>query len=156
MKIVETIRLLLGGSSGYERINDDVPVSPPAIEGGEGNASVKSMDTKSSIIPVEMPYTWSAWTFTWFRPIIQMGERKVITKDDMLDLPPCLTSKEVLATFMQCWTLESLKLAVQTSGYTPTTDNIRKPKLWRVLHTMIKKEFWTAGVCRFFNDALLV
>ena len=141
------------GTSGYERISDDPPVPPTsAVVVTESNLDDDSLKT----IPVSLPCTLSAWTFTWFQPIILLGEKKVITKHDMLELPPCLTSKEVLATFMQCWTLETLRLAITTSGFSPTTLDQKKPKLWRVLHTMIQKEFWTAGICRFFNDVLLV
>lgn len=137
----------------YERFDDH----PPASLSSAAETSGPNLDDKRlKTIPVSLPCTLSAWTFTWFQPIISLGQKKVITKHDMLELPPCLTSKEVLATFMQCWTLETLRLAIKTSGFSPTTTNQKKPKLWRVLHTMIQKEFWTAGICRFFNDVLLV
>jgi hypothetical protein len=106
-------------------------------------------------IPVTFENLYSSLTFSWFQPMIELGQRKIITKDDMFDLPSFLTSKEVLQTFMQCWTFECLKENIKTSG-TASTRNISKPKLWRVLHTLIAKDFWIAGTCRFFNDALLV
>lgn len=141
--------------AGYEKVNDLCP-SPLDDENSLEYGSVKVASREFQKIPVETPFTWSAWTFMWFKPIITLGQTKLIDKNDMLDLPQCLTSKEVLATFMQCWTFESLNLALKTSGLSPTTDGRRKPKLWRVLHTMIRREFWIAGTCRFFNDALLV
>ena len=141
--------------SGYEKVSDLCP-SQLDEENSLDYVSIKFVRREFQKIPVETPFSWSAWTFMWFQPIITLGQTKLIDKDDMLDLPQCLTSKEVLATFMQCWTFESLNLALKTSGLSTTTDGRRKPKLWRVLHTMIRREFWIAGTCRFFNDALLV
>lgn len=147
--------ILRPSTASYERVAGISPSSPNDEDVAE-YGSIKAISSERREIPVEVPFTWSAWTFTWFRPIIVLGQSKLITRDDMLHLPQCLTSKEVLTTFMQCWTLESLNLALRTSGYSTTSDTLRKPKLWRVIHTMIKKEFWVAGTCRFFNDALLV
>ena len=146
--IYESMTQAIGG---YQKIEDASPLSHKvngAVQYGSSQEAGK--------IPVNPGFSWSALTFSWFQPIITLGAKKLITKDDMLDLPKCLTSKEVLATFKQCWTYESLKLVLRNSGYSPTTTGLLKPKLWRVLHTMIQREFWFAGTCRLLNDALLV
>ena len=148
MMIYESMTQAIGG---YQKIEDASPLSPKV----DGSVQYGSSQ-EAGKIPVNPGFSWSALTFSWFQPIITLGARKLITKDDMLDLPKCLTSKEVLATFKQCWTYESLKLVLRNSGYSPTTTGLLKPKLWRVLHTMIQREFWFAGTCRLLNDALLV
>ena len=150
MKILDTMRIVSGTSGGYEIIDQEHPSIPPsAIEETFAVEPVR-------FIPLETPCSWSGWTFSWFQPIIALGKRKVIKKDDMLRLPPCLTSKEVLASFMRCWAFESLRMTMGASEHSLMNAPIKKPKLWRVLHTMIQKEFWFAGTCRFANDALLV
>ena len=149
MKILDTMRIV-SGTSGYQSIDQEFPSIPQsAIEETFEVEPVR-------FIPLETPCSWSGWTFTWFQPVITLGRRKVIKKDDMLRLPPCLTSKEVLASFMRCWAFESLRTTMIASEHSFTIATVKKPKLWRVLHTMIQKEFWFAGICRFANDALLV
>ena len=144
------MRIVSGTSGGYQSIDQEYPSIPPStIE--------ETFETEPvRYIPLETPCSWSGWTFTWFQPIIALGKRKVIKKDDMLRLPPCLTSKEVLASFMRCWAFETLRMTMSASEHSLTIATVKKPKLWRVLHTMIQKEFWFAGTCRFANDALLV
>ena len=83
MKVLDTARNMLGGS-GYERIDDLSPISP-IDESNEGYGAVKSIIRESRKIPVDVPTTWSAWTFTWFQPIITLGEKKVITRRLLID-----------------------------------------------------------------------
>lgn len=142
--------------TGYSKVLDQSSHSGDDNEFESENVNeVEESEIRQKIktIPVTYENLYSVLTFSWFQPIIELGQRKVITKDDMFDLPNCLTSKEVLRSFMQCWTLESLKVNLKTSGYA-STNNTFKPKLWRVLHTLIMREFWTAGTCRLINDAL--
>jgi hypothetical protein len=146
--------------TGYSKVLDQSSHSGITIEDESGNVNINEVEEleihqRVKTIPVNFENLYSALTFSWFQPIIELGQRKVITKDDMFDLPSFLTSKELYNTFKICWNFESLKENIRTSGFT-STRNISKPKLWKVLHTMIFREFWKAGTCRFFNDALLV
>jgi len=115
-------------------------------------------DTKR--IPTFDPLRFSNLLFTWYEAQIALGSRKSLTKGDLMSLPPFMTSAEVFVTFKQCWILEAMRLSTVQAGYASTSsspDNPEtKPKLWRVLHTLIFTEFWLCGLCRLVNDVLLV
>jgi ABC-type multidrug transport system fused ATPase/permease subunit len=109
---------------------------------------------RESNIPVFEPFKWSNLIFSWYDKQIEIGEQRPLKMDDMLTLPPFLTSSEVYETFKKCWSLESLRCATANAGYAST--EMRRPKLWRVLHTLIFTEFWLCGLCRLLNDIAVV
>ena len=70
--------------SGYEKVSDLCP-SQLDEENSLGYVSIKFVRREFQKIPVETPFSWSAWTFMWFQPIITLGQTKLIDKDDMLE-----------------------------------------------------------------------
>jgi ABC-type multidrug transport system fused ATPase/permease subunit len=111
-------------------------------------------------IPTFNPFRFSNLLFTWYEQKITLGAKRPLTKNDMMSLPLFMTSVEVFSTFKQCWALEAMRVATARAGYALTSPSPEspelKPRLWRVLHTLIFTEFWICGVCRLLNDGLLV
>lgn len=125
-----------------------------------GYASIEVADEERTIkhaIPVFKPFKWSNLMFSWYEPQIKLGSARPLSKDDLMPLPVFLTSKEVFETFKQIYNFESLRLATKHSGFSKTTGSAPpRPKLWRVLHSLVFTEFWLSGLCRLANDLLVV
>ena len=157
------------GNAGYERapLKDTAAVKTtydaaaavsitavPAPTDGVAAAAVDAAASKE--IPVYHLFNWSNLMFNWYEPQICLGESRKIRKDDLLPLNAHLKSEEVFKTFKQCWALEALKCSVDESGFVTTSTVRPKVELWRVMHSLIFKEFWVGGACRLVSDALVV
>ncbi len=138
--------------------------------------------TNSNVISTVLTYlisltTWITYLFTtslqalfsWYNEIIAIGNNRTLLDDDLFNLPSdmegshtpllmtrllthSLTSsfnhsgRNIYENFERLWTIEELKANKK--------NDVKL--LWNSLHSLIFREFWFAGLCRFINDSCVI
>ena len=82
--------------------------------------------------------------FSWYSDVIKLGRQKVITSSDAIPLPENFKSKQIYFAFV----IEVKKRLA--------TGALSARLLWDAFHALIFRNFWIGGICRFFNDSLVL
>ena len=75
----------------------------------------------------------------YFNRIVQVGNERKLTADDLLPLPESYRAKNVYRDFLSSWKVESRKRATN--------------QLWFSIYRLLFKEFWVGGAFMLVNSA---
>jgi hypothetical protein len=119
---------------------------------------------------------FSRMTFGWVQPIMTLGAKRPLEKEDVWELTEPRRASYIATRFRECWAHEVAKrdasrLAVKNKGVDEKgriADDSQKmkgkgnknkeyrPKLWKAINNTFLWEFWSAGFLKVAGDLLMV
>ncbi|KAF9203578.1 hypothetical protein BGZ49_006268 [Haplosporangium sp. Z 27] len=143
-------------------------VIPPLAEPG----------SSPGVCPEQTASIFSILTFTWVQPIMSLGSKRPLEREDLWELIERRRTAHLGAIFRRHWAHEvaKSKASIQGSkdkdvGEKFSEDDLEKanndkkkkkkskeyqPKLWKALNNTFLWQFWSGGVLKVIGDSLQV
>ncbi|KAG0212661.1 hypothetical protein BGX28_005857 [Mortierella sp. GBA30] len=130
--------------------------------------------TTPGICPEFSASIFSRLTFTWVQPLMTIGSKRPLEKEDLWELTPQRRANHVGTRFRECWAREvekgkasqpdmnkgasdGSKIDHKNTGRNNNNNNKEyRPKLWKALNNTFFYQFWSAGALKVVGDALQV
>ncbi|KAF9169153.1 hypothetical protein BGX21_010914 [Mortierella sp. AD011] len=113
----------------------------------------------------------SRLTFTWVQPLMSLGSKRPLEKEDIWELTERRRAAYIATLFRECWAREvakgkaSLQALKDDQGKISGADlekalkdgkKVYRPKLWRAINNTFLWQFWSGGVLKVIGDSLQV
>ncbi|KAF9372450.1 hypothetical protein CPB97_001258, partial [Podila verticillata] len=130
--------------------------------------------TNPGVCPEYTSSVFSRLTFAWVQPLMTLGSKRPIEKEDIWELTEQRRASYVATRFREFWAKEVAKhkesvieaerieaeiaLATSASGKLIKTKKPRiyQPKLWKAINNTFLWQFWSAAVLKVTGDSLQV
>ncbi|KAF9352484.1 hypothetical protein BGX26_009716 [Mortierella sp. AD094] len=137
--------------------------------------------TNPGVCPEFTASIFSRLTFTWVQPLMSLGSKRPLEKEDIWELTERRRAAYIATVFRECWAREVAKgkasvQALKNKGVDVDqekfSDDLEKaqnngkknkkngkeyrPKLWKAINNTFLWQFWSAGVLKVIGDSLQV
>ncbi|KAJ2408315.1 hypothetical protein GGI10_004862, partial [Coemansia sp. RSA 2530] len=108
----------------------------------DGDSDAISVSRFGIRAPVEDANIFSQLTFSWMSPLLKLGQRKIISEDDLWEVPSNIAPVNIAETFDANWQYEIDRSAQ------------RSPSLIRALWKTLGAPFALAGLLKLIQDVI--